>query len=271
MANEPLALATETAAPSEDEYEAFYAALSGSARGRAFLAEHGRRQRLADTDMLLGALGRLATQVVAPAPLQIDPIREELGVLVEAIRSVQAEIDASNLALQVAKLTSMVEVLKTRIEGIAATPGTAEPAAEMPAAMPAPMTEPAAFMPPGEAAPPAPQASSIPEVSWFESLPHAEDESAHDATAAEAAAEPPPTLAIAFVAEVAEREAIVAAAKEPEPPPEAKVIKAGTMPPPQPYAGEDFSAATAVKTVPKTDLLDSIMALSDDERTALFT
>lgn len=269
MANEPLALATETAAPSEDEYEAFYAALSGSARGRAFLAEHGRRQRLADTDMLLGALGRLETQVVAPAPLQIDPIREELGVLVEAIRSVQAEIDASNLALQVAKLTSMVEVLKTRIEGIAATPGTAEPAAEMPA--PAPMAEPAAFMPPAEAAPPAPQASSIPEVSWFESLPPAEDESAHDAPAAEAAAEPPPTLAIAFVAEVAEREATAAATKEPEAPPEAKVIKAGTMPPPEPFAGEDFSAAAAVKTVPKTDLLDSIMALSDDERTALFT
>ena len=56
MPNEPLALAIKPpAAPSEDDYQAFCAALSESARGRAFLAEYARRNRNADTEVLLAA------------------------------------------------------------------------------------------------------------------------------------------------------------------------------------------------------------------------
>lgn len=270
MANQPLAPANTSG---EDEYEAFVIALSASARGRAFLAEHGRRQRLADTEMLLSALARLEAQL-APPPKEPDVTREDLAVLLDAIHAVQAEIDAANLATQVADLVDIVAALRTRIVHLTAAPAAQPPAAAIEAAAP----QPAAAHAHAARAPvaadtgqSAPQPPGIPEVSWDDSLRSpdvARAEPTHDGPVA---AGPPSTLAIAFVAELAERETAVSAKAEPEAPPEATVIKAGTMPPPAPFAGEDFSAAAAVKTVPKTDLLDSIMALSDDERTALFT
>ncbi|MDP2409991.1 MAG: hypothetical protein Q8M26_06865 [Pseudolabrys sp.] len=62
VANETLA-AAET--PGEDDYQAFYAVLAESERGRAFLAEHARRARQADTAMLVEAFERLETRIAA--------------------------------------------------------------------------------------------------------------------------------------------------------------------------------------------------------------
>ena len=62
MSNEAHARADESAA-SDEEYEAFYTVLSATARGRAFLDEHARRQRRTETEVLLAALKRLETQV----------------------------------------------------------------------------------------------------------------------------------------------------------------------------------------------------------------
>jgi hypothetical protein len=45
----------------ERDYEALHAALSASARGRIFLAEYARRNRNADTTVVLDALSRLET------------------------------------------------------------------------------------------------------------------------------------------------------------------------------------------------------------------
>ena len=68
MANEPLALAIRPPdAPDEDEYRTLCAALSASARGRAFLAEYARRNRNADTEALLAAIGR-SRRACAPTP-----------------------------------------------------------------------------------------------------------------------------------------------------------------------------------------------------------
>lgn len=265
MANEPQPLATGDA-PSEEDYAAFCAALSASARGRAFLAEHARRQRLGDTEMLLDAMQRLEAQVAAtPAPG--EPVRED--VILDAIRALRNEIGA-DVATQIATLTAFVEDLRARLDAVAAVPAVEappEPDVEIDAVI---IAAPAAAET-AMAEAPAADASAIPEVSWFDTLPQdAAGEAPHEAAPAEATT--PEPLAIAFVAEIAEREAAAhtEAAEEAEPP-EAKVIKAGTIPPPEPFAGEDFSAAPAVKTVPQTDLLASIMSLSDDERTALFT
>ena len=252
MANEALA----TAAPSEDEYDAFHTALSASARGRAFLAEHGRRQRLADTDMLLGALARLEAQVASP---QAEAVGTDLNELTEAIQGLIAEMGASNARM--AELAAVVDTLKARFDGTA----PAAAAQETPA-------------PVAPAAPPALQALSMPEVSWPASHPPVavESEPARAVAAKDDVPAPAAISALAFVAELAERDA---AARDDEAAqddvddesPEATIIKAGAMPTPTPFAGEDFSAAPAVKTVPNTDLLGAIMALSDDERTALFT
>ena len=60
-----------TAAPDvparEDDYEALLAALSANARGRAFLTEFARRNRTADTEVVLAALKRLEERIAAQA------------------------------------------------------------------------------------------------------------------------------------------------------------------------------------------------------------
>jgi len=66
------ALAAPADGVSDDDYKAFYAVLASSARGRAFLAEHARRARHAETETLLAAITRieatLAEQRAQPAP-----------------------------------------------------------------------------------------------------------------------------------------------------------------------------------------------------------
>jgi len=79
MSNEAQALAGEPPSPGDSEYKALLAVLSSSARGRAFLAEHARRARQADTEMLLGALERIEAALadqraqVAPPPSPAPP------------------------------------------------------------------------------------------------------------------------------------------------------------------------------------------------------
>lgn len=283
MANEPSALAVEPEAPSEDDYRAFCAALSETARGRAFLAEYARRQRAAHTDMLLAAVERLeglvlnqvpqpASEPEAPPATPPAAIRVELHGLLDFISEVQSETDAGSLTMQVAKLASLVDVVRHRITdlvGAASTTGL-EPADEWP---PAPSAMPDAPTVELAIAAPAPS-TAIPKVGWFDDLPAAragEPIASAQHTPRPAAAT---SLAIAAVVEAA------AAAAEAEPDaPRFTVFKAGTIPPPTPFAGEDFSDAPSAETampppadaMPPADPLAPITSLSDDERLALFT
>jgi hypothetical protein len=77
MPNEPLALAIKPPPDAADQdYQAIYAALSASARGRAFLAEYVRRNRAADTELLLRAIEWLEALMRAHAPAG-DPLRPQ--------------------------------------------------------------------------------------------------------------------------------------------------------------------------------------------------
>ena len=53
----------------DDEYRAIEAALLESARGRWFLAEHGRRARRLDSALLEDAIGRLQTSLRLDLPV----------------------------------------------------------------------------------------------------------------------------------------------------------------------------------------------------------
>jgi hypothetical protein len=69
-----------------DDYETLMAVLSASARGRAFLAEHARRNRQADTEAILAALRkleqRLTAQELAPTPRPpAEPARPHLALV----------------------------------------------------------------------------------------------------------------------------------------------------------------------------------------------
>ena len=68
------AQARAAAAPAhEDDYETLLALLTASARGRAFLAEFARRNRQADTDLILAALRRLEERILARPRLALVP------------------------------------------------------------------------------------------------------------------------------------------------------------------------------------------------------
>jgi chemotaxis protein CheZ len=77
------------------DYEAIESAVMETARGRWFLAEYARRNRHADTDMLLGALARLENVVrqetVLPTP---DRVRNGLLEMAKVIARTKAEIAA---------------------------------------------------------------------------------------------------------------------------------------------------------------------------------
>ena len=208
----------------EDEYQAFYAVLAATARGRSFLDEHARRTRHADTDVLLAALKRLENQVSAQtsAPAPASPVLAEVDAVVEIVRSACAQIDATQLSATVTQLVSALETVQRRLTPL--LPSTPN-AAERP--QPAPV-------------------------------------------------QPPFELAITAVAAQARASA--------QPGGPVRGIKAGSMSPPV-FEGEDFSAAEAEIDESAADLesaaspspsseedpLSPLMALSEEERLALFS
>src|ERR1017187_1423506 len=125
MPNETLALAIKPpAAPSEDGFLTLCAALSESACGRAFLAEYARRNRNADTEALLAAIGRVEARLHAEASA-VQRLRDDLRMLLIAIRLARPEIDAADPATRPAKLTKLLD---RRIDAMA----EAKPADAMP-------------------------------------------------------------------------------------------------------------------------------------------
>jgi hypothetical protein len=271
MANEPLVLARplQTSAPGADDYEAFSEVLAASARGRAFLAEHARRSRTADTELLLAALARIEALVRANAAAPADPARAELRTLLAAIRSARPEIEASRLPARAAKLAVLLDLLEGRIAALAgptpmppALDATAEAARARLAVVPPPeepelpIPSPAASQPPPivlaqAAATPQPKAgTSIPEVNWLDGAPAAGVEDV-------AAAEPESAVALA-IADMMDARASEPKAKPPEPaapPDEARL----------------WALSDAKLAPPPSDPLAAIMLLSEEERIALFT
>ena len=119
MANEPLALAIRPPdAPNEDDFLTLCTALSESGRGRAFLAEYARRNRNAATEALLAAIGRIEARLRADASA-VQRLRDDLRMLLIAIRLVRPEIDAAEAATQSAKLTKLLDLLERRIDAMA--------------------------------------------------------------------------------------------------------------------------------------------------------
>ena len=78
---------------SETEYQAIEAALLESARGRWFLAEHGRRARRLDSALLEDSIGRLQTSLRQP-PALLGQLKSEI----ENLKSHLVETRASLLA-----------------------------------------------------------------------------------------------------------------------------------------------------------------------------
>ncbi len=119
MANESgaLVLRPKADAPSEGDYQTICTALSESARGRWFLSEYARRNRTADTDVLLAALDRIEGRLNADAAA-LDRFRDDLRMLLIAIRVARPDIDETAASGQGPKLAALVNLLEQRIDAL---------------------------------------------------------------------------------------------------------------------------------------------------------
>lgn len=287
MATDALAPAELSGAPNEDEYQTFCAALSASARGRAFLAEYAHRHRGADTETLLAALARLEMVMRTQARAGAGELRGELNGLVAAIRAARLELAQAPLPARAAKLAMLLDMLERRLLALtepaqaaaqtfeASEAAEAARAARLEVVPPSdepelPIPTPAAAQPvlalAHERAPaPLPAASSvaaIPEVSWFDGAPAA-------AIAAEIASAPPAPA-------VAQQPRVETIAPSVPPPPVVKTAAASAPPPleaapPAPAIPEPVAVQPAAQPAPASDPLEALLALTEEERIALFT
>lgn len=76
----------------ESDYEAIEAAVMETEKGRWFLAEYARRHRAADTDEVLGAIGRLELILKRERRPDADRIRLDIGEMKDAIERTKLEI-----------------------------------------------------------------------------------------------------------------------------------------------------------------------------------
>ena len=237
MASQTQALAVaHTEPPAEDDYNALCAALEASERGRAFLAEYARRNRSADTERVLTALARLEAQMRADAA-GIQHMHDELRTLLAAIRLARPDIDGGPPQDKTAMLSELVNLLERRIDGLVEAKRAApEPEPPRPPPAAPKVEEPALPVPsPLVAPPPAMATVSPPSISAAKPVSTAimPDVTVFDTATAHATKPPAVT-------------ATPTATKLP-------------MPKPEPPAAD------------RQRILAPIMALSDDERLALFS
>jgi hypothetical protein len=255
MANEPLALAIRPPdAPNEDSFQTLCAALSASERGRAFLAEYARRNRQADTEALLLAIGRIEAQLQADGSA-VQRLREDLRLLLFAIRLARPEIDAAASATRAAKLAKLLDLFESRIDAM--TGGT--PFSEAPGATAKPDDPPQAArahlaVVPSSDEPELPIPSPV--STQAAAILRLRDRDKREPAVVQ---EPAPTNVVP-IAEVPPQAPLAAST------PPVVVDKPAIVA--QTALAEKPAIAPAL---PPVDPLAAIMALSEDERLALFT
>src|ERR1700687_1575929 len=95
MADEAFALSpisARAAQPSEEDYDAISQAFMETSRGRWFLGEYARRNRNADTSMVLDAVARIEETIAAQQQPPTD------SVLAEALVAIKRAVDEARTA-----------------------------------------------------------------------------------------------------------------------------------------------------------------------------
>lgn len=96
MAEEAFALSpisARAALPSEEDYAAISAAFMETSRGRWFLGEYAKRNRNADTRMVLDAVARIEDSLSAQRQAAADAVRDEQ--LMQALAALRGAIEAA--------------------------------------------------------------------------------------------------------------------------------------------------------------------------------
>ena len=238
-------------APDEGDYQAFCEALSASERGRAFLAEYTRRNRNADTKQLLAAIDRLQSLVTTRAtPQTSEPIKQQLRELLDEIVTAQCELEARILATKASRLAELIALVERRISDILNSPG-----ADI-----APQVE-----------PPSP-ISNVPDE------PVEQAERTHlvivplpeqpELPIPSPAATQPASITLVRSEEMITEVAFVGSTPVPESQPARDLVPAIDTRASEPKTSKPSGAK---RGLPPTSPLASIMALSEEERLALFT
>jgi len=238
-------------APDEGDYQAFCEALSASERGRAFLAEYTRRDRNADTTQLLAAIERLQSLVTTQAaPQTSEPVKRQLRELLDEIATAQRELEARILATRAEKLAELIALVERRISDILTM----------------------------LRADPAPKVEAPPPVADLPDEPVEETERTHlvvvpspeqpELPIPSPAATQPPSISLV------RSETIMAEVAFVEPPPAPLPQPANDAPETIDTRTNEPKISTALNAkpaLPPANPLASIMALSEEERLALFT
>ncbi len=224
----------------ESEYQALVEALSESARGRGFLAEHARRSRSAETNILLTAIERIEAQV-RPRSAASDVLHDELHRVLDDLRTARARIETGGKVPKAEQLAALLDMLQRRLSKLL-TPT----AGDQPGARPVPEIA-------------APEAPRAPAARWLEE-PLEPPPAVNDAS-------PPPRPVAAIepgtsAMPALEIEAEIKAAVDAE-------IESRMKRPSAPSDAAEPVLAPEVESA--DDALAAIMALSEDERIALFT
>jgi hypothetical protein len=223
----------------ESEYQALVEALSETARGRGFLAEHARRSRGAETNILLTAIERIEAQVRprSPAP---EPLHDDLRRVLDEVRAARARVEAGGAAPKLEQLAALLDLVQRRLTTLLAPP---------PAAGPQPAPRPVKEIAP--ATPPRPAAAR-----WLEE-PLTPPPAVNDTG-------PPqrPAIAEAAASPAREIEAEIQAMVTAE-------VHSKTNSPSAPPETAEPAPTLVVESA--DDALAAIMALSEEERIALFT
>lgn len=118
----------------ESDFDTIHAAVMETARGRWFLAEYARRNRMADTRMVLDAVARLEAAVAAgPAPAPAEHAKDALGTTAAQIASRLSDIGwdlrergfADDICAAVERQAAAVQGLARRLESGEAAPEAA--------------------------------------------------------------------------------------------------------------------------------------------------
>ena len=93
MSEDLVAIPQILLAPAIGDYDVIFSALMQTERGRWFLQEYARRNRSADTNLLLAAIARIESAVCAERSQQLQPdLRADLVEMAQAITQTRAEV-----------------------------------------------------------------------------------------------------------------------------------------------------------------------------------
>jgi hypothetical protein len=101
MADEAFALSpisARAAQPSEEDYDAISQAFMETSRGRWFLGEYAKRNRNADTSMVLEAVARLEENLASQRQPEPAPAPAPDNGLAEALAAIRSAVDAARVA-----------------------------------------------------------------------------------------------------------------------------------------------------------------------------